>query len=230
MSTKILLFIIIIVGIFLIFSSTENFMDLNSNMIEFTKLDGSLIKKIKLGSSNSLYDNDVLDLFKQDEVIRVHIPNNYSVSTIYKFKNTNNFAKTVELADGFYDIQKSFDDKIISQIDIRNNLGLNQNIISDTDMQYVMVRNYYGDILYRNNVNYPIDWDQIYSQYGYDNYYVNYPTGIISPYYYYNHPRYKLYNPSNYYNHYNYYNNYGRRNYRGRNYGRNNRGNRNKRR
>ena len=87
MNTKILLFIIIIVGFFLIFSSTENFMDLDSNMIEFTKLDGSLIKKFKIGSSNSLYDNDVLDLFKHDEVIRVNIPNNYSVSIIYKFKN-----------------------------------------------------------------------------------------------------------------------------------------------
>ena len=56
----------------------------NSNMIEFTRLDGSLIKKIKIGSSYSLYDYEIINFFKQDDIIRINIPISYYVKIIYQ--------------------------------------------------------------------------------------------------------------------------------------------------
>ena len=63
---------------------------------------------------------------------------------------------------------------------------------------YIIVKNNRNDILYYGEPTIDIDWDWIYSNYGYDNYYITL-SGKITPYYYYNHPRYNLYNPAKYY-------------------------------
>ena len=67
----------------------EQFVDIfNTSMIEFTRLDGSIIKKVKVGSSSSLYDQEVLNLFRQDDVIKVTVPSGYKIKIIYKFKKS----------------------------------------------------------------------------------------------------------------------------------------------
>jgi len=186
-----LLLLIITIGIFS-FQSIENFFDLASNMIEFTRLDGSLIKKVKVGSSISLYDQEVINLFRQDDVIQIVIPENYSVKIIYKFRNeSKGFGKTINLYAGSHDIAKTIGNKQIFQIDARNEYGLNQNV-SD-----LFVKNVDGHIIYTGPQIVPIDWDLIYSNFGYDDYYIFYPsTNMVKTYYYYNYPRYKLYRPS----------------------------------
>ena len=195
MKTKILLFIVICIIWFVIkYLPIEQFMNIyNENMIEFTRLDDSLIKKFKIGSSNSFYDQEVLNLFRQDEVIRINIPENYTVKIIYKFKNASKgFAKTIELPSGSYDISKTINNKIIYQIDVRNSFGLN------VKTSNLIIRDPDGEIIYSGPEYIDIDWDTIYTDYGYDDYYIYYPsTNKVNTYYYYNYPRYKLYSPSN---------------------------------
>ena len=115
----------------------EGFYDFN-DMIEFTKLDDSLIRRYKIGSSYNLYDSDVINLFRNDQVIRIKIPINYIAKIIYKYNDSNKgFAKTIELIEGNYDIKKSIGDKTIDQIIIKN--------INNNNSIYNYPRyNYYG--------------------------------------------------------------------------------------
>lgn len=188
-----LLLVVILIGVFS-YSSIENFFDLGSNMIEFTRLDGSLIKKIKVGSSTSIYDQEVLNLFKQDDVIQITIPENYSVKIIYKFRNeSKGFGKTIYLDAGSYDISKIIGNKQIFQIDVSNDYG----IANGFGLSDLVIRNIDGNIIYTGPQSIPIDWDLIYTNFGYDDYYIYYPSSsTVRTYYYYNYPRYKLYWPS----------------------------------
>ncbi len=188
-----LLLVIIIICVFS-YSSIENFFDLGSNMIEFTRLDGSLIKKIKVGSSASLYDQEVLNLFRQDQVIQIAIPENYSVKIIYKFRNeAKGFGKTIYLDAGSHDISKIIGNKQIFQIDISNDYSIS----SGFGFSDLVIKNIDGHIIYTGPQAIPIDWDLIYTNFGYDDYYIYYPSSkTVRTYYYYNYPRYKLYWPS----------------------------------
>ncbi len=188
-----LLLVIIIIGVFS-YSSIEKFFDLGSNMIEFTRLDGSLIKKIKVGSSTSLYDQEILNLFRQDQVIQIAIPENYSVKIIYKFRNeAKGFGKTIYLNSGSHDISKIIGNKQIFQIDISNDYSVS----SGFGFSDLVIRNIDGHIIYTGPQAIPIDWDLIYTNFGYDDYYIYYPSSkSVRTYYYYNYPRYKLYWPS----------------------------------
>ncbi len=185
----------LLVGIFIIvfnYSSVEHFYDFLTSMIEFTRLDGSLIKRIKIGSSTSMYDSEVTNLFRQDDVIRINIPENYSVRIIYKFKNqSKGFGQTVNLVAGSYDIYRLIENKEIYQIDISHNFGLS------TNYNDLLVRDWDGNIIYTGSRLVPIDWDLIYSNYGYDDYYIYYPREkLIRTNYYWNYPRHKFYRPS----------------------------------
>ena len=190
--TILMALVLIVIIIIFNYSHIENFFDLDSNMIEFTRLDGSLIKKIKVGSSTSMYDQEVLNLFRQDQVIRINIPDNYTVRIIYKFRNeSKGFGKTVDLPSGSFDISKLEENKQIFQIDISHDYGLVNNF---TDL---LVRDIDGNIIYSGPEIVPIDWDLVYTNFGYDDYYIYYPsTNILKTNYYYNYPRYKLYLPS----------------------------------
>jgi hypothetical protein len=191
---KLLLLIAIIVLVVFNYPYIENFFDLGSNMIEFTRLDGSLIKKIKVGSSTSLYDQEVLNLFRVDQVIRINIPDNYSVRIIYKFRNeSKGFGKTVELSAGSYDISKQDENKQIFQIDVSHDYGL----VNNSRGGDLFIKDIDGNIIYSGPEIVPIDWDLVYTNFGYDDYYIYYPsTNMLRTYYYYNYPRYKLYWPS----------------------------------
>ena len=191
---KLLLLIGIIVLVVFNYPYIENFFDLGSNMIEFTRLDGSLIKKIKVGSSTSLYDQEVLNLFRVDQVIRINIPENYSVRIIYKFRNElKGFGKTVELQSGSYDISKQDENKQIFQIDVSQDYGL----VNNSRGVDLYIKDIDGNIIYSGPEMIPIDWDLVYTNFGYDDYYIYYPsTNMLRTYYYYNYPRYKLYWPS----------------------------------
>lgn len=189
-----ILFFLIIIIFLIIFNYPyiDNFFNLDSNSIEFTRLDGSLIKKVKVELSISLYDQEVLNLFTKNNVIKINIPDNYMVQIIYKLKNeSKSFGKTVNLLSGIYEISKLIENKQIFQINIINN----NEIINDPND--LLIRDNDGNIIYSSPEIIPIDWDIIYTNFGYDDYYIFYPsTNILKTDYYLNHPRYKLYLPS----------------------------------
>jgi len=191
--TKLLLLIGIIILMIFNYPHIENFFDLGSNIVEFTRLDGSLIKKVKVGSSTSLYDQEVINLFRNNQVIRINIPDNYVVKIIYKFRNeSKGFGKTVDLSSGSYDISKLEENKQIFQIDIFNDYGLAYP--RDVDL---LIRDVDGNIIYTSPEIVPIDWDLVYTNFGYDDYYIYYPSSnLFKTNYYYNFPRYNLYLPS----------------------------------
>lgn len=171
--------LILIITIFVLSNNiVEGFYNFN-DMVEFTKLDDSLIRRYKIGSSYNLYDSDVLNLFRNDQVIRIKIPINYVAKIIYKYNDNNKgFAKTIELIEGNYDIKKSMGDKTIDQIIIKN------------------INN--SNLIYRDPI-YP-RYDYYYQRYDYPRY--NYPRYDYPRY---NYPIYRpFYNsyPRHQYKHY----------------------------
>ena len=135
-------FITVIILIMTIFFLSRNILEgfYDTDMLEFTRLDDSLIRRYKIGSSYNLYDSDVFNLFRNDDVIRIKIPFNYVAKIIYKYKDDNKrFAKTIELVEGNYDIKKTIGNKIIDQIIIKN-LSSYNNYFSD----YPVYRPYYN--------------------------------------------------------------------------------------
>lgn len=153
-------FITVIILIMTIFFLSRNILEgfYDTDMLEFTRLDDSLIRRYKIGSSYNLYDSDVFNLFRNDDVIRIKIPFNYVAKIIYKYKDDNKgFAKTIELVEGNYDIKKTIGNKIIDQIIIKN-LSSYNNYFSD----YPVYRPYYNPYYrpyyrhhYRPYNNYP---------------------------------------------------------------------------
>jgi hypothetical protein len=182
------------------------FSEFEDGILKFTRLDGSLIRKIKIGSVYSFYDKDVTSLFKQDKIIRVYLPIGYTARIIYKFKDGKGFAETIDLEHGAHDIKmERGDNKIIDQIEAKSISGLN--IIPN---QKIIVTNSNGarpglpgptasrDIIYSFNNEDQIDWNLIYTDYGLDNYYVVSPWGRRL-FYYTDYPTYRRYRPSRYY-------------------------------
>lgn len=199
MNTKLLnlfLFIILIV-IGLWQMNKEMFSEFEDGILKFTRLDGSFIKKFKIGSVYSLYDKDVTNLFKQDKVIRVYIPIGYTARIIYKFKDDKGFAETIDLDHGAHDIKMlKGDDKIIDQIEAKSKTGLNVPLAPG---QKIVVTNSAGDIIYSFDGEDQIDWNLIYTDYGLDNYYIVSPWGRRL-FYYTDYPTYQHYRrPSRYY-------------------------------
>lgn len=123
----ILFFLVLLVLMTYCKNNIENFMDM-TDMVEFKRLDDSLIKKFRTNYTYNLYDNDINFLFRNDNVIRISIPFNHYVKLIYKYddKKQSGFAKTMELTEGEYDIKKIYNkDKILDQIIINNYGGFN---------------------------------------------------------------------------------------------------------
>ena len=142
---KIILLAIIIGILILILSNyeyNEGFIDIYSNIIRFTNMDGLLIKNYNINSFYSLYYNELLDLFNNNDNIKINIPLNYSVTIRYSLTNNSSMiAKIIELSHGTYDIYKKTSDKIINQIDIKNMIGYNNKLLATS------------------NVSIPIYWD-----------------------------------------------------------------------
>jgi hypothetical protein len=153
---KILLFAILIYILIIYSKDIEGFMDF-TDMIEFKRLDDSLIKKYKINTTYNLYDNDINFLFRNDNVIRVYIPFNHYVKLIYKYKEDNKktgYAKTIELVEGEHDIKKEQSkDKVLDQIMI-NNIG-GMNIFYEPYIRsYTRIPYFYPSYSYRT-INYP---------------------------------------------------------------------------
>lgn len=156
---NIILLAIIIGFILLILTKNENenehFIDIYNNILLFTRLDDVLIKSYNVNSFINLYDNELMNLFV-DNIIRINIPLNYSVTLRYALiNNLSIIGKITELQHGIYDIPKINGDKIINQIDIKNMIGYN------------------NDLLANSNVGIPMYWDtDLYNSYRpeYNNY------------------------------------------------------------
>jgi len=140
----ILLAIIIGLIIFILsncFSSKETFIDIYSNVITFTQTDGIIIKTFDIKSVYSLYNKNLNELFNYNDIIKINIPLNYSVTLKYSFKNNPSIiSKTIELTHGTYDIIKSTSDKIINQIDIKNMIGYNNELLATSNVSIPMYR------------------------------------------------------------------------------------------
>jgi hypothetical protein len=170
MNTKIILFLIVLLVIGYVFTtSIENF-SFEDGMLVFTRLNGSLIKKYKINSIYTISDKDVQNLFKKDNTIRVFIPPNHSANIIYKLKN-GGYTRTVELPEGAHDLQYNFknDKEVIDQIESR--------IVSPYTSNKILVVNRAGETLFTLNDDSSINWSTIYTDYGLDDYYVVYPSG-----------------------------------------------------
>ena len=162
---KIILLAIIIGIIILILSNNnkscnntnENFINIYSNIITFITTNNFLIKSYRINTSYSLYGNELLELFTNNDIIRINIPLNYSVTIRYSLKNDASIiSKIIELPYGIYDISKLTSDKIINQIDIKNMVGYNNNL------------------LVTSNVNMPLYWDtDLYDSYRPEYYHEN---------------------------------------------------------
>ena len=154
---NIILLAIIIGVILLILTRNENehFIDIYNNILLFTRIDDVLIKSYNVNSFINLYDNELMNLFV-DNIIRINIPLNYSVTLRYALiNNLSIIGKITELQHGIYDIPKINGDKIINQIDIKNMIGYN------------------NDLLANSNVGIPMYWDtDLYDSYRpeYNNY------------------------------------------------------------
>jgi len=135
----------IIIGIILLllpnsFSVNEKFIDIYSNIITFTKTDGQIINSYNIKSVYNLYGNNLMNLFIND-IIRINIPLNYSVTLKYSFKNNPSIiSKTIELTHGRYDINKLTSDKIINQIDMKNMIEYNNELLAISNVSIPMYR------------------------------------------------------------------------------------------
>jgi len=139
----ILITIFICLIIVIIFNNNnEKFIDINSNNIIFYSLNDSIIKTYNINSFYSLYGNELQNLFNNDEIIRVKIPLNYSITISYSYAETSTMGKIIELSNGIYEINKFTSDKIIYRIDIKNMIRYNNNLLAVTNIGFP----YYWDI------------------------------------------------------------------------------------
>jgi hypothetical protein len=140
----IIILLAIIIGIILLiisnsFSFNENFIDTNTNIITFTEIDGLLIKNYKINSFYSLYNNNLMELFINNDIIKINIPLNYLVIIKYSFKNDiSKISKIIKLSHGSYDINKFTSDKIITQIDIKNMIKYNNELLAISNVNIPM--------------------------------------------------------------------------------------------
>jgi hypothetical protein len=204
---KIILLSIIIGLVILILTKSkcnEQFIDINSNIVTFTRNDNVLLKNYKINSFYSLYGNELLDLFTNNDNIKINIPLNYSVTIKYSLINdTSIIAKIIELSYGTYDIYKQSSDKIINQIDIKNMIGYNSDLLAtsnvnipvywDTDLYYTYRPEYYG--YNRESENYHHNSGYNHHRFNHHNSGYNYHNSGN------NHPRANHHNSSN--NHHN---------------------------
>jgi hypothetical protein len=113
----------------------ENFIDINKNIITFTRIDGVLIKSYNIDSFYSVYGDELNNIFNSYDIIKVNIPLNYSITLRYALKNdTTIIDKVFELPHGTYDIYKLTNDKIINQIDIKNMISYNNHQLAKSNI------------------------------------------------------------------------------------------------
>ncbi len=191
MNPKIILYLIVLLIVGYVFYMSVEHFTFEEGMLIFKRLNGSLIKKFKINSYINIYNKDIQNLFKNDNVIRIWIPSNHLVNIVYKLKN-GGYSRTIELQEGVYDLKNTLnnDKEIIEEIEAK--ILHNLPITSNSENNKILVVNKAGQILFTTDTNSRINWDLIYTDYGLDNYYVVYPWGR-KLYYYYNYPYYRNY-------------------------------------
>jgi hypothetical protein len=136
MKIILLAIIISIIMLILFYKNKEDFMDINKNIVTFTRNDDVLIKSYNINSFYSVYGDELINLFNNDDKIKVNIPLNYSITLKYSFKNDSTIiGKVIELSQGTYNINKLTNDKIINQIDIKNIIGYNNNFLAISNIK-----------------------------------------------------------------------------------------------
>lgn len=181
MNSKIVVILIILAILFYYcYVSIEYFSEYG--MIVFERLDGSLIKKFKIGETIGFDNMDIKNLFKNNTEIKIILPPDYSAEVIYKQKYSNRLESEI-MIKSYGIISKQLDnDWLIEQINIKYNNPQNNKII---------VINRQGYTLFTTDIDSNINWDDIYSNHGLDDYYIVYPEGRRTLYYYNNHPSYR---------------------------------------
>ena len=168
---RFLIITIIFIGLlFYLFTikTNENF-----QLVKITTPDNQLLKTIRMGQEINYEGDDLKKLFGTKDEIKFSIPVNYE---LYITKNDN----IITYQNGLHTINKNGVTKI--------------KIIKVKQFTY-LIKDYIGNIVaVVPDIN-GIDWDDLYVNYGYDDYWIYYPNNYIRPYYYFNHPRY---NPRRY--------------------------------
>lgn len=167
-----LMLLTILIYIFIFYNKTESF-SFEDGMLVIKNIDNKLIKKYKILTNLTIYEDELKHIFKNIRIARFYVPNNYYLIAKYN-------KKYVELPHGIHDIKYNEDGDIISQVEIKIR-SLNNNV-------YVIDR--IGNVIFRTNLSDRINWDYIYNDYGLNDYYVVYPWGRRL-YSYHTHPNYR---------------------------------------
>ena len=147
MNFAFILLLLVIVYVFFNYDF-ENFYQFENNMLIFTRLNNSLLKKFNIGSSLILDSNDLKLLFKVDDIVRMIVPPYNSVRIIYK--NKDSFTKTLELSEGSHDLAKIINNQEISQIEAFYN-SIYVNDVFYVPTRYPIYYNKFPNHYYRRN-------------------------------------------------------------------------------
>ena len=144
---KIILIIVAIIIILLLScSNKEQFTnELNQNILRVKTLNDIVIKEYNIKSPYNINGNELLNLFNNNDIIRIDIPFNYSITIKYTFNvNPNIIGKTIELTNGVYDINKYTSDKTISEIEIKNTINYDNQLLTLSNV--FIPKNYSPDL------------------------------------------------------------------------------------
>jgi len=144
---KIILIIVAIIIILLLScSNKEQFTnELNQNILRVKTLNDIVIKEYNIRSPYNINGNELLNLFNNNDIIRIDIPFNYSITIKYTFNvNPNIIGKTIELTNGVYDINKYTSDKTISEIEIKNTINYDNQLLTLSNV--FIPKNYSPDL------------------------------------------------------------------------------------
>ena len=144
---KIILIIVAIIIILLLScSNKEQFTnELNQNILRVKTLNNVVIKEYNIRSPYNINGNELLNLFNNNDIIRIDIPFNYSINIKYSFNvNPNIIGKTIELTNGVYDINKYTSDKTISEIEIKNTINYDNQLLGLSNV--FIPKNYSPDL------------------------------------------------------------------------------------
>ena len=167
-----LMLLTVFIFIYVFLNITESFL-FEEDMLVIKNLDNKLIKKYKIMSNLTIYEDEINKIFKNNKIARFYVPNNYYLTVKYN-------SKIILLQQGQHDLKYVDNDKTITQIEIRTQ-NLNDNIF---------VNDRVGNVIFRPNLFERINWDYIYDDFRLDNYYVVYPWGRRL-YNYNNYPNYR---------------------------------------
>lgn len=218
MNLKLIIFIIFIVW----FINNENTEDFKTNIyneddndfdlaneIRFVNNLGVKLASVEFGDEYYINKRQINSIFSDYNTINIIIPKYMKNVKLELYYKLNKSIKNITLTTNINTINKIHEGHILSKIKISKTVDENDYSYDKKYLpnnEFVIIKDLRGSILY-STPGY-IDWDFVYSMYGYDNYLVQYPNGFERVFHYYYHPNYSRYRPSSYYKNYYYYKNY----------------------